>query len=110
MDIIVTVPKKEFSNIEKEDSYASNLITRDMFPIQYWKVGRVPKNLNKGDKVYFLCDGIIKYYHIFLGIVENPKCDVTGRIWEGINLILKYPEEKCEEMKMKGFRGFRYVK
>jgi hypothetical protein len=110
MDIIVTIPKGEISNIEKEDNYASNLITRDMVPIQYWKVGRVPKNLNKGDRVYFVLNGAIKYYHEFLGLVENPKCDVTGRVWEGVNLILKYPEVKCDEIKMKGFQGFRYVK
>jgi hypothetical protein len=53
-------------------------------------------------------NGKITYYHTFLGLVENPRCEVTGRIWYGINLILKYPEVKCEPIEMKGFQGFRY--
>lgn len=108
MDIVVTIPKSEIKNIQAEDSYAGNLITRDMVPIQYWKVGRVPKRLNKGDRVYFVVNGRITYYHTFLGLVENPVCEVTGRIWYGINLILKYPEVKCEPIEMRGFQGFRY--
>ena len=105
MDIIVTVPKSELSNLKKEDEYGKN---NDI--TQFWAVARVPKKLNKGDKVYFIENNMIHYYHIFLGIAKDIQCEVTNRAWTGYNLILQYPETQLHRaIPMKGFQGFRYM-
>jgi len=107
MNIIVTIPKSEKKNIDKEEGFAkenSGEIT------QFWKIGRKPQNLNVGDKVYFVEDGLITCYQIFQGFEENPYCEVTDRIWEGLNLILIYPPIYLDKpIPMKGFQGFRYT-
>ena len=107
MHIMVTVPKGEKANIAKEDLWAKK---QKETVLQYWKVSRPPKRLEAGDRVYFVEDGHIRYYHNFLGIVQDFKCEVTGRFWPGTNLKMTYPETILErQVPMKGFRGFRYT-
>lgn len=106
MDIVVTVPKKEMKNLKEEDTFAAG---KNVY--QYWSVSKRPKYLNVGDKVYFVEDGKISYYHIFLGFKDDIKCEATGREWSGCNLTLQYPEIKLKNpIPMSGFQGFRYMK
>jgi len=106
MDIIVTVPKKEYANVSKEDSFA-----KGKEAVQFWSVPKKPKNLNVGDRVYFVERGCIRYWHEFLGFDYDSVCEATDRVWAGLNLVIKYPETKLTNpIPMKGFQGFRYMK
>jgi hypothetical protein len=108
MDIVVTVPKRELDNLKKEDEFIADNGADTC--IQYWAIGRKPSNLKMKDRVYFVENGEIKYYHTFLGYAKDPICEVTGRTWNGLNLILKCPEVVLKTtIPMKGFQGFRYV-
>jgi hypothetical protein len=107
MDIIVTVPKKEFKNIAKEDEFINKSGPENC--TQFWSIGRKPSNLKLHDRVYFVEDGWIKYWHEFLGFTKDPHCEVTSRTWPGLNLILKCPETiLTNPIPQKGFQGFRY--
>ena len=110
MDILVTVPKKEAENIRKEDAWikeqGSSKVT------QFWSMKRLPKSLEKGDRVYFVQDGAVRYYHDVLDISRSPsqECQVTGRTWTGPAIILKCPEVTLKTpIPQKGFQGFRYI-
>lgn len=108
MDIVVTVPMDEISNVRNEDAYARSV---GGGVIQFWSVSKKPKDLNIGDRVYFVEGGYIRYYHKFLGFDCDSVCKATGRVWPGINLVLEYPEVVLENpISMKGFQGFRYYK
>ena len=109
MNIIVTIPKSELDNIVAEDEWAAE--TPDATITQAWSVHRMPKKLKVGDKVYFIENGEIKYYHIVVGLVENGfECEFSGRVWEGNNILMSYPEVKLKKpIPMKGFQGFRYT-
>lgn len=107
MDIIVTIPKNKFKDIEKEEAWAKKHKNAQCF----WKISKIPKKLKKGDKVYFIENGAIKSYNIFIGIDEDCKCEVTGTEWPGLNLIMEAPSITLKKpIPMKGFRGFRYYK
>jgi len=106
MDIVVTIPKTEISNTEKENKFAEK---HKGNAVQFFKVSRKPTKLNVGNKVYICKNGVIDHYHKFLGFKDNMKCDVTNRVWDGVNLMLEYPPIKMENpIKAKGFRGFKY--
>ena len=105
MDILVTVPKKEAVNTVAEDAFVAS----NPDSVQFWSIGRKPKKLNVGDRVYFVENGFITCYHVFLGFIQDPVCQVTGRVWRGLNLLLKCPAINLPiKLPCKGFRGFRY--
>ena len=108
MDIMVTVPKTELKNLEREDNYAKE---NDNNIVQYWSISKKPKGLNIGDRVYFVENGYVRYWHEFIGFESDAMCEVTGRVWPGLNLVLKYPETKLKTpVAMRGFQSFHYVK
>lgn len=108
MDIIVTIPKSEFKTMKKEQAFAE---ANNGEVVEYWSVGEKPTKLEIGDKVYFVEDGQINCYQIFLGYEYNAVCEVTDRVWKGLNLILEYPPIILDNpIPMKGFQGFRYVR
>ena len=107
MDIVVTIPKTELENVYKERETVSQV---DNEAVQFWSVGRKAKELNVGDHVYFVENGQITNYQIFLGYVYNPVCEVTGRTWAGLNLLLKCPSIFLKTpVAKKGFQGFHYI-
>lgn len=107
MDIIVTIPKSEYKNIKLEDQVLQKYGGK---AVQFWSVGRKPKNLNVGDRVYFVEKGAITCYQTFLGYVSNPICEVTNRLWSGLNLLLECPAIPISNpIPFQGFRGFRYT-
>lgn len=110
MDIVVTLPKSEYETSTQEDKYAVKQITDGKQVYQYWSIGRKPKALMPGDRVYFIENGHIVYYHKFLKYTDNAKCKVTNRVWKGVNLVIDYPPVKLDNpIQMKGFQGFRYI-
>ena len=108
MDVIITILQREIKYIDREDSYATSLISKNITPVQYWKINKKPKRLKIGDRVYFLVNKEISYYHEFLGFSQDPTCDMPKRSLDGLHMMLKWPEIDCEPVKMKPFRGFRY--
>jgi len=108
MDIVVTIPKKEAANIEKEERWAEeNKYTTARC---FWKVSGVPKKLKRGDRVYFVENGMITSYNEFMYCDWDLTCDVTGREWPGLNLVMDIPAVILKKpVPMKGFRGFRYI-
>ena len=108
MDIVVTIPKSEVENIKREDEFVAQLQGN---AVQFWAVPRKPKDLKVGDKVYFVENGYVTCYHIFIGYVYDPVCEVTGRVWSGLNFLLRCPQVRLEKpVPMSGFRGFHYVR
>jgi len=106
LDILVTVPKTEIENTEKENAFCQ--LYGDA--VQFWAIPRKPKNLNIGDRVYFIKNGFIVNYNIFIGFVYDPVCEVTGRVWRGLNLLLKCPAITLNNpIKKSSFRGFHYI-
>lgn len=108
MDIVVTIPRKEYRNIIKEDEEVSRLNNQ---AVQFWSLPRKPKDIKVGDRVYFIEKGHITCYHKFIGFIYDPVCEVTGRVWAGLNLLLECPFTPLKNpVPHKGFQGFRYVK
>ena len=107
MDIVVTIPKKELANVLKEREFVAN--SGDQ-AVQFWSVSKKAKKLAVGDHVYFVADGFITNYQKFLGYVYNPVCEVTGRTWPGLNLLLACPSIFLNTpVAKKGFQGFHYI-
>lgn len=107
MDIIVTIPKSERANQDKEDQAVAQAGNSG---VQFWKISRKPLNLNIGDHVYFIEDGFITWYQIFTGYTNDPICEVTRRVWPGLNLILKCPATRLSKpIPHRGFQGFHYT-
>lgn len=105
MDIVVTIPKREYENDEREtkDMAAHNLNA-------FWTLSRVPKRLQVGDRVYFVKYDEVESSMKVLDIRVDSEltCETTKREWRGkCQLVLTdLRTEKGE--RCKGFQGFRY--
>ena len=111
MDIIVTVPKGELGNIEKEDAWIAEMHKQGKTTFSFWSMPRKPVDIKEGDRVYFVVDGFVTCYHEFIGFVYDFTCEVTGRFWSGLNLKMRNPPIWLKKpFPMKGFRGFHYVR
>ena len=107
MDIIVTIPRSEVKNTLKEDQFVAELGGN---AVQFWATPRKAKELVVGDRVYFVENGFITCYHKFLGYIYDPVCEVTGRIWAGLNFLLECPATPLKNsIPKRGFQGFHYV-
>ncbi|GAG53555.1 unnamed protein product [marine sediment metagenome] len=118
MDIVITVPKSELKNIEQEEKWAKGEMGDGGLVECYWQIGRKPKHLrgwselkdDEEDRVYFIHDGMIVNYNVFREFTWDAHCDVTGRDWPGLNLLMETPSVPVTPpVPMKGFRGFRYI-
>ena len=108
MDIVVTIPKKEYKNDDKETEYYLN----NEESYQFWALSKVPIRLNEEDRIYFIknnkIESSMKIKRIEKCVLQ--KCDVTGREWKA-NCLLWMNDLKDEtnlNIKIKGFQGFRY--
>lgn len=107
MDIVVTIPKTEYENDDMETA----LLQNDKDYIQFWILKKMPKDMDVGDRVYFVKHGLVESsmeIYDFEFDAENI-CEVTNRKWTGCTLYmtdLRY--ENDLDIKVKGFQGFRY--
>lgn len=105
MDIVVTIPRSEYKNDDKETEYFQK--NPDAF--QFWTLKRIPTKLRIGDRCYFVknnkIDSSMKVFD--MGDGDNH-CDVTGRNWKGFTIYLNDLRKENLDMKVKGFQGFRY--
>lgn len=106
MDIVVTIPKREYLN---DDLETEHLIKHSSY--QFWTMNKVPKKLNVGDRVYFVKNGKVESSMEVFDIKHNHNeiCEVTNRSWAG-NCTLYLCDLKYEDLSInvKGFQGFRY--
>jgi hypothetical protein len=106
MDIVVTIPKREYKNDDNETSFL------EKYPdaVQFWVLRTFPKNLNIGDRVYFVKNGCVESSMkvIRMGYEEAAKCDVTNRMWVGCAVYMNDLQYEDRTIKSKGFQGFRY--
>ena len=106
MDIVVTTPKKELANVAKEEDF----VKENKDAVQFWILNRKPKKLEIGDCVYFIHNGFIINYQEVIDFNKNMHCDVTGRTFTGVAVVLKCPAIKLDKLvPMQGFQGFRYL-
>ena len=110
MDIVVTVPKREITRVNRENVWAQEHTAKGQVIHQGWSMKRLPKSCFPDDRVYFIHDGVIVNYNVLIGTDYDFHCEYSDRTWPGPCLILYYP---CVPLKnpvpMKGFQGFRYI-
>lgn len=105
-DIIVTIPKKiKWVDYEKELE-----AVKDGVEVMNFKVNHFPKT-KEGCKCFILHDGKIKGWMEIVGLSEEKfTCTTTGKKWSGKFVQRSGPFNKIDEIPMKGFQGFRYMK
>jgi len=106
MNILVTTPKSEIDNSRKEGEVVES-------EGGYWfRTFRFKPKVEKGDKIYFVENGLIKGYGIIFEVspTEGEECDVTGRDWKG-SWVVKYNDWHWLKtaIPFSGFQGIRYV-
>lgn len=105
LDIVVTIPKSEYSNDELEsvDTSRRNLI-------QFWKFSKSPKKTAIGKRIYFLKNNKIDSSGKIIKIEKNKeeKCQTTGRIWMGDIFYFDDIKDENINISSRGFQGFRY--
>ena len=119
MDIVVTIPKSEYKNNDKErrvQKTLRNLINEESFGFRVFN--KKPK-AQVGDRIYFVRDGIVSYSKEIFEVVGTVcdlnngislVCDVTGRTWNG-KCAVYFKDERDEShlsIQCRGFQGFRY--
>lgn len=105
MDIVVTIPKTEYENDDKE-----RIDVQEKRLVQFWMLARRPKRLNVGDRVYFVKYGRIESSMKVIEIKVRSKmtCETTGREWSGSCQIVMDNRQAETGIEAKGFQGFRY--
>lgn len=107
MDIVVTIPKPEY---ETDDQETKEFIENENV-IQFWTLGKTPKHLKVGDRVYFVKNNRVESSMRVIRIEKNSEtvCETTGRKWSGACQVFM-GDLRFEHLPMavKGFRGFRY--
>ena len=106
MDIVVTIPKREYKNDDNE----TNFLEKYPDAVQFWVLRTFPKKLSIGDRVYFVKNGCVESSMnvIRMGYEEAAKCDVTNRMWVGCAIYMNDLRYEDGMIKTKGFQGFRY--
>lgn len=104
MDIVVTIPKSEYANDDRE----TEVYEQGGYE-QFWQLTRQPKQLNTNDRVYFVKYGRVDSSMRVTRIETKATahCDVTGRKWSGCLIYLDDLRGECIE-NVRGFQGFRY--
>lgn len=119
MDIVVTIPKSEYANNDKERHVQKTLKNYTGDSYFGFRVFPTKPNVAVGERIYFVRDGMVSYSkEIFevsgkivgLGNGIELVCDVTGRTWKGKCAVYFKNErdEKHLNILCKGFQGYRY--
>lgn len=105
MDIVVTIPKSEYQNDDKETEFLLN--NPDAY--QFWVLNKRPKKLEIGDRVYFVKNNKVESsMEFYMDEITENRCEVTGRTWKGYTLYLHELRTEYLPFVVKGFQGFRY--
>lgn len=105
MDIVVTIPKREYKN----DDLETDFLNKNPDAYQFWVLSKRPKKLNIGDRVYFVKNNKIdSSMQFYMDEVSENICEVTGRKWKGYTLYMNDLIEENLPFEVKGFQGFRY--
>ena len=107
MDIVVTIPKSEYENDNRETAiYLDNPEEYE----QFWTLSKRPVRAEVGDRVYFVKHGEIESSMRITRIESGEAhCDVTDRNWKGESILyLDDYRKENGKIKVKGFQGFRY--
>ena len=110
MDIIVTIPKKRLADVEREERITEERLRNDEKVYFFWSLNRRPKDLNIGDRCYFVWNNAIRAYHKVVGFAEDQTCDTTNIYHPGLCVMLDPEIHDIEPIPMVGFRGYRYRK
>lgn len=102
-DIMVTIPKTRLKQVEQEEREVAEGLARGEKWTYHWDMGRLPAEIEKGDRVYFVWNGAVRAWHKVIEI-EPPWTDNGCRLW------LDPVIHKIEPVPMMGFRGFRYAR
>jgi len=102
-DVIVTTPKGESENSRIEGAVGG----------PWFRTFRRKPDAKPGDLIWFVERGKItgRGEIVKITTIDEPiRCATTGRLWGG-DYVLEYDSWKwlARPIKMKGFRGFRYV-
>lgn len=108
MDIVVIIPRSEYTNDDKE----LNDLLEDKERVAFWTLPVKPKHLEVGDRVYFVRNGVI---HSSMRVIEikessSTKCETTKRVWKGKCQIFMDHYRLEKPVSTHGFRGFAYLK
>lgn len=105
MDIVVTLPQKEYYRFEKE-------LGRIKSGQGYvWYLWNIPSELNEGDRVYIIKQNRLMASMRVVGIFENKEyLDATTAQLESAAKCLVHLTDYQEEepLKIEAFGGFRY--
>lgn len=95
LDIVVTIPKSEYVNDDKETLFMNKVDTNNS--------GRQPKKLNIGDRMYFVKNGVIgsSMRMIRIETKATVSCEVTNRTWNGCLIFMDDLRQQ-----VRGFQGF----
>jgi hypothetical protein len=105
MDIVVTIPKNEYTNDDKENDDIKNGSNA------FWTLSKKPTKLLIGDRVYFVKNKSIQSSMKVIDILTNSQmqCDTTDRTWIGnCQIVMDDFREENLPKHIKGFQGFRY--
>lgn len=111
-DIIITMPDKENEGIK--DLIKHYYQSKDNDGLIYYRVSKLPKNTNPGDKCYIISNSEIIGYHIIKEIrfVDDKEAkELSDGDWKKGNYIIRSADSFVElnpKIKASGFQGFRY--
>jgi len=110
MDIVVTTPKSASSDAAQE---AEN-VKKAGGGSYYRRIGTIPKDLQAGDKVFYVEDGFVRGYAVVQCVLIDTRfiCSTTGKRWpQGNYLVMSAVSWRwIKPIEMKGFQGWRYSK
>lgn len=106
MDIIVTTPKSE-SKIAVQEA---EQCLRNGGGFYIRTIARLPKDLNIGDKVFYVEDGYVRGFAVVHDIdLGDIECEVSGKSRSGNQIIMRADSWKwISPIVMRGFQGWRY--
>ena len=104
LDIVVTIPKSEYENDDKE----TVVYEQGSFE-QFWQFRGRPKQLQVEDRVYFVKHGFVESSMRVIRIETEAvaTCEGTNREWSGC-LIYLDDLRKEQGPPVRGFQNFQY--
>jgi len=105
--ICITIPQ----TVKWEDYKKELDAVADWSQVMNFKVANLPKNLEKGCRVYLCYKGNIIGWQTFVGTyVGEFDCTTTGKKWNGGFIQRSGPFHYLNKpIPHKGFRGFKYI-